>query len=73
MDGVGVAVGAEFLQLHAARGVATVLHGRVAGHAVGTLIRIRAALSALKCDDDSNALALGHSLKRSPGWTVCCR
>lgn len=47
MNGVGIAMGAEFLQLHATRGIATILHGRVAGHAIGSLVGIGATLSAL--------------------------
>jgi hypothetical protein len=48
MYGVLVAVGAKLFQLKASCGVATVFFGGVARNAIGALIGISTALSALK-------------------------
>ena len=59
MDRVGVAVGAIFFQLHAARGVTTVFLGGIARNAVRSLVGIGTALGAFESDRNAYAL-LSH-------------
>lgn len=59
MNGVLVAVGAKFLQLHATRRIATVLLGGVARNPIGALVGISAALGAFECDYETDAFCHG--------------
>ena len=61
MDGVLVAVGAEFLQLHAAGIVPPIFLGGVPRDARRSLVGIRAALGTFQGDDNTNALC--HDLE----------
>ncbi len=71
VDRVLVAMGAEFLQLHAPRGIPTVFHGGVPGHPCGPLVGVGATLGAFQRNDDSDALPFGHNLlKPIFGWTT---
>jgi hypothetical protein len=65
MDGVLVAVGAEFLQLQSVGRVPTILGTGVARHSGRSLIRIGATLGTFQRNDDTNALS--HTLL-SPTW-----
>jgi hypothetical protein len=62
----GVAVLAELLQLKSFGGVASVLHGRVTGHARRTLGGVGPAFGALKSDDEPDALVFGHGKDVAP-------
>jgi hypothetical protein len=57
MHCVGVAVGAEFLQLQPCCGVTTVFHRRIARYAWRSLADIGATLGALQGNNDTNALS----------------
>jgi hypothetical protein len=66
MNRGGVAVLAELLQFEAFGGVASVLHGRVTGHARRTLGGVGPAFGALKSDDEPDALVFGHGKDVAP-------
>ena len=61
VDGVLIAVGAEFLQLHATRRVATVFLGGVPRYTVGTLVRISPALCTFQSNDEADAFCHDRS------------
>jgi hypothetical protein len=61
VDGVLIAVGAEFLQLHATRRVATVLLGGVPRYTIGTLVRISPALCTFQSNDEADAFSHDRS------------
>jgi hypothetical protein len=62
----GVAVLAELLELKPFGCVASVLHGRVTGHARGTLGGVGPAFGALKSDYEPDALVFGHGKDVAP-------
>ena len=62
----GVAVLAELLELKPFGCVASVLHGRVTGHARRTLGGVGPAFGALKSDYEPDALVFGHGKDVAP-------
>ena len=63
MNGVGIAMAAEFLQLQAARRITTVFHGGVTGNASRTLVGVRAAFRTFQSYNDADAFAFGHGYR----------
>jgi hypothetical protein len=66
MNRGGVAVLAELLELKPFGCVASVLHGRVTGHARRTLGGVGPAFGALKSDNEPDALVFGHGKDVAP-------
>ena len=67
MDSMLVAVGTELAQLHAGRGVTTVLHGGVARNSRRTLVRIGPALGTFERNYNSYAFTFCHGFTTSKG------
>ena len=61
MNGVAVAVGAEFLQFQPGGGIPAVFHGRVTGNTGRSLVDIGATFGAFQRNNDPNAFLAGHS------------
>jgi hypothetical protein len=66
MNRGGVAVLAELLELKPFGCVASVLHGRVTGHARRTLGGVGPAFGALESDNEPDALVFGHGKDVAP-------
>ena len=62
MYGVLVAMGAEFLKLHATGSVPAILLGGVARHPGGTLVDVGPTLGAFQGYGDANVFTFGHRL-----------
>lgn len=60
VDGVLVAVRAEFFQFQAGRGVAAVFHCGVTGHTCRPLIGISTTFCAFQGDDEPGSFCLCH-------------
>jgi hypothetical protein len=57
VDGMLVAVGAEFLQFHSAGGIPTIFHRRIARHTVRPFVRIGATFRTFERDHDADTFS----------------
>jgi hypothetical protein len=63
MNGVKIAIAAEFLQLQSRRRIATILHGGVARNTGRTFVRVRAAFRAFQRYNNAYTFTLGHGYR----------